>query len=99
MLCIEIRQRKRTDTPYGDFASVAALAKAAMEKKTVYRCECECGTVFEAEQAFALYCPECNLERKRKAALRTAMRKKERVNGRRAKNTDSDNNNPPNETI
>ena len=78
MLCIEIRPSKRSDAPYGSFDSVLALAKAAMTKTSVYSIKCGCGAVFESEQPFALYCEACKRERKRKAALRTALKKKGR---------------------
>ena len=74
MLSIEIRPVKRSDAPYGDFASALALAKSAMDKVRVYKCKCECGAHFESEQPYALYCETCKQERKRKAALRTALK-------------------------
>gem|GEM_PF-4003768 len=77
MLYIEIQPKKRSDTPYGDFTSVVALAKADLSKPVRYEHFCECGTAFQSQQPYAKYCSVCNLERKRKSARESSRRKKE----------------------
>ena len=90
MLYIEIQPKKRSDTPYGDFSSAVALARAALEKTALHKHICECGTAFQSPQPYAKYCSDCNLERKRKSALESAKRKKEIRDARRAnQETDS----------
>lgn len=84
MLYIEIQLKKRSDTPYGDFSSAVALARAALEKTALHKHICECGTAFQSPQPYAKYCSACNLERKRKSALESARRKKEIRDARRA---------------
>ena len=90
MLYIDMKSKKRSDAPYGDFSSAVALAKAALEKTALHKHICECGTAFQSLQPYAKYCSACNLERKRKSALESAKRKKEIRDARRAnQETDS----------
>ena len=84
MLYIDIQPRKRSDTPYGDFGSAVALAKADLQKTALHTIICECGTEFKSQLSFAKYCKDCNLIRKRQASLATARRKKEIRDARRA---------------
>lgn len=90
MLYTDMKSKKRSDAPYGDFSSAVALARAALEKTALHKHICECGTAFQSLQPYAKYCSVCNLKRKRKSALESAKRKKEIRDARRAnQETDS----------
>ena len=67
--------KKRCDNPYGDLASIVALAKAE-GKKELHKCICQsCNTCFENELKRTKYCAICAYERQKESNRRTCERK------------------------
>ena len=54
--------KKRCDNPYGDIASVVALAMANEKVPVLHLCICEnkeCGVLFKSGKRTTNYCPAC----------------------------------------
>lgn len=55
--------KKRCDNPYGDIASVVALARANEKVPVLHLCICdnkECGKFFKSSRRTTKYCPACS---------------------------------------